>query len=883
MHSGQIRQQFFEFFEAKNHKLVASAPIVNKDDPTLMFTNAGMNQFKDNFLGTKEIEHLRVVDTQKCLRVSGKHNDLEEVGVDGYHHTMFEMLGNWSFGDYFKAEIIEWAYELLTEIYGLPADRLYATVFGGDKGEELDRDEEAAELWEKYLPADRVLDGSKDDNFWEMGSTGPCGPCSEIHIDLRPEAEIRKIPGREMVNKDHPQVVELWNLVFIQYNRLANGQLQPLKQNHVDTGMGFERLCMAIQGKTSNYETDVFTPLLDEIGRITGKKYENLYLPEAKKDIAFRVVADHVRAVAFTIADGQLPGNTGAGYVIRRILRRAVRYYYTFLDWQEPLLYRILGVLAEQFSEVFPELKAQEDFVGKVIREEEKSFLRTLEGGIHRFHMLEAEDKIIRGEDAFLLFDTYGFPIDLTQLMAKEEGLTVDLAGFEASLEQQKAQSRKDAAQKVGDWQIVTQVAGSNFVGYDQTEATDVHITRMRTIERKNKKIHQLVLDWTPFYPEGGGQIGDVGYLEMEGEEKIKVLDTRRENELIVHIVDRLPKDPEKPVSAYINVLRRKRIASNHTATHLLHAALREVLGDHVAQKGSLVAEEYLRFDFSHFEKMTAEELQRVEDRVNEKIEENIVRVEAREIPIEEARKAGARMLFGEKYGEKVRMITFDPEYSRELCGGIHIERTGVIRLFKIVSESAVAAGVRRIEARTGSYALAWLEEKIGELEEIKSLFKSPVKVAGQIRNLMADHDDLKSRVEYFEHLRSREEKVRLLQSAEKYEQYSLIAEYTEDPEGNNLKNIVYELADQLRPAIVVLGNKGDEKAQMMIYIEQDLATQFDLDAGKLIREAAGHIRGGGGGQPFFASAGGKNPAGIPEAVRVVKNKIQQIIETQPA
>lgn len=880
MVSGRVRQQFFEFFESKNHRLLPSAPIVNKDDPSLLFTNAGMNQFKDYFLGTKKIVNPRVVNTQKCLRVSGKHNDLEEVGVDGYHHTMFEMLGNWSFGDFFKAEIIQWAFELLTEVYGLPEDRLYASVFGGDQDDGLARDDEAAELWREFLPESHILDGTKEDNFWEMGDTGPCGPCSEIHIDLRSPEEMEKIPGQDLVNKDHPLVVELWNLVFIQFNRLASGKLESLDQNHVDTGMGLERLCMAIQGKSSNYETDIFSVLIDEIAAITHQKYENQYTDEAKSDIAFRVVADHIRAVAFTIADGQMPGNTGAGYVIRRILRRAVRYYYTFLNWQEPLLHQLVHVLANQMEAVFPELKEQQEFVEKVILEEEKSFLRTLAEGIQRFHMVEAKNEVVAGEDAFLLYDTYGFPIDLTELMAREEGWTVDIPGFEAALEEQKTRSRRDATQKVGDWIILSQEEGSHFEGYDATEIEEAKIVRMRIVERKDEKIHQIVLDRTPFYAEGGGQIGDTGVLVTAEGEEVRVLDTRRENELIIHIVDRLPEYPERSFSARVDSGRQKRIAANHSATHLLHAALGEVLGDHVQQRGSLVAEDYLRFDFSHYEKMTDEQLQKVEDRVNEMIEADIRCTEDREISITRAKEAGARMFFGEKYGETVRMITFDPGFSKELCGGIHVEHTGLIRLFKITSESSVAAGVRRIEARTGGAAIAFLEDQVAELNEIKALFKSPVKVGTQIQNLMRENDQLAGRMKEYELRKKQEAKSKLISFAERGEKFNILAETLEEESGD-LKTLVHELGEQLKPGVVILGNQGDGKAQLFVYIDRALTTEYSLDASALIREVAGKIRGGGGGQPFFASAGGKAPEGVPDAVAALKTKIEELTASE--
>lgn len=879
MQSGEIRQRFFDFFKEKGHKYVPSAPIVNNSDPSLMFTNAGMNQFKDYFLGTKEIVDSRVVDTQKCLRVSGKHNDLEEVGIDSYHHTMFEMLGNWSFGDYFKKEVIDWSWELLTEVYGLASDRLYATIFEGDTKDGLERDEEAYDLWRNYLPEDRILDGSKEDNFWEMGETGPCGPCSEIHIDLRTDEERRKTDGASLVNKDHPMVIEIWNLVFIQFNRMASGDLQTLPEKHIDTGMGFERLCMAIQGKKSNYESDIFTPFIEEIQSITGVKYHNKYGPNEKVDTAFRVVADHLRAVAFTIADGQIPGNSGAGYVIRRILRRAVRYYYTFLDWKQPLLTKLIGLLADRFEVVFPELKAQEDFVARVVKEEEKSFLRTLEDGIQRFNMLEVKGEIVSGQDAFLLYDTYGFPIDLTALMAKEQGLDVDFAGFEKSLKEQKDRSRKDAVQKVGDWNIYKEDKSTEFIGYDHTEAYPVYITRTREVTKKNKKVNQIVLNQTPFYAEGGGQIGDTGILVSQSGQRIKVLDTVRENELIVHIVDQLPEDPVEPFHAEINVARRRATENNHSATHLLHAALRNVLGDHVQQKGSLVSDKYLRFDFSHYEKVTREQLDTIEKIVNAKIGEDIILDERREVPIEQAKEEGATMLFGEKYGEKVRMIIFDEKYSKELCGGCHVSTTSKIRLFRITSESSVASGIRRIEAVTGYSALDYLDREVEELSSIRSLFKNPVNVAGQVENLLQENKELIKELEIVKLAKSQDLKKTLLQKVVDKKGYSVLSAYTDGLDSKNLKNIVFEIADQYSPAIVVIGDQSGESANIMIHIDKSLVERYDLNAGKLIREVSSLIKGGGGGQPFFASAGGKNPDGIPGAIAKLSDLIEAQIE----
>ncbi|GAA5219733.1 alanine--tRNA ligase [Membranihabitans marinus] len=874
MRSVEIRQKFFDFFSDKGHKIVASAPIVNNSDPTLMFTNAGMNQFKDNFLGTKEIIHSRVADTQKCLRVSGKHNDLEEVGLDSYHHTMFEMLGNWSFGDYFKSEAIDWAWELLTKVYGLDGNRLYATIFEGASEDALERDVEAFDLWKKHLPEDRILNGSKKDNFWEMGESGPCGPCSEIHIDLRSEEERAAISGADLVNQDHPLVIEVWNLVFIQFNRLLSGQLEPLPQNHVDTGMGFERLCMAIQGKKSNYETDVFTPFIHEIEKITGFTYSNQYSEEAKVDTSFRVVVDHIRAVAFTIADGQIPGNTGAGYVIRRILRRAVRYYYTFLNWQQPLMYQLIPMLADYFADVFPELQAQKDFVAKVILEEEKGFLRTLEEGIQRFNLLTIENNQVAGEDAFTLYDTFGFPIDLTALMAKEKGYTVDLDGFNTALSQQKERSRKDAVQQVGDWNIVSDVKSTVFKGYDHDSLEGVKVTRMRSVAKKDKEILQLVLDQTPFYAEGGGQIGDRGRLTSANGEVIAVLNTLRENELIVHIVDRFPSDVHGSLKAEIDVTRRKSIENNHSATHLLHAALRQVLGSHVQQKGSLVTDKYLRFDFSHYEKLSTEELAQIESIVQEKITANIPLQEDRSIPIAEAQAKGAMMLFGEKYGDTVRMITFEEDYSRELCGGCHVDATGNLQLFRITSESAIAAGIRRIEAVTGSGAIQYVNNEIEELNSIRALFKNTVGLPGQIQKLQEENKGLQKSLEELKLEGSKQLKTELVNKLEAHNDVMLLAECTDGMDGKILKNMVFEIA-QLHPSsIIVMGDRSETSAQILIYIDKELVSKYELNAGSLIRSISSYIKGGGGGQAFFATAGGKNPDGVAEAVQHIKDDI---------
>jgi alanyl-tRNA synthetase len=722
MTAQQIRQTFLDFFKEKGHAIVPSAPLVVKDDPTLMFTNAGMNQFKDIFLGNRPAKDVRVADTQKCLRVSGKHNDLEEVGVDTYHHTMFEMLGNWSFGDYFKAEAIAWSWELLTEVYKLEKDRLYVTVFEGDEKEGIPASSVALAEWRKLVPDERIVYGNKKDNFWEMGDTGPCGPCSEIHVDCRPDAERALIPGRDLVNNDHPQVIEIWNNVFIQYNRMKDGSLVSLPAKHVDTGMGFERLVRVIQGKSSNYDTDVFTPLITKISAISGVTYG---ATDSKQDIAIRVISDHIRAVSFAIADGQLPGNNGAGYVIKRILRRAIRYGFSFLNLHEPFMHQLVAVLADQMGDAFPELRAQRQLVEKVILEEENSFLRTLSKGIERFnaHVAAMKGTTVDGQFAFELYDTFGFPIDLTELMARERGLTVDTAGFDKGLAEQKERSRAVGTTDNSDWTMLQEGMGQ-FVGYDELEST-VRITRYRKVSSKGKEFYQLVLDRTPFYAESGGQVGDSGSLEAVGQ-RITIFDTKKENDLVLHYSTELPSDPSASFTAKVNTTKRADTAKNHSATHLLHAALREVLGTHVEQKGSLVNENYLRFDFSHFGKITDEEMQRVEAIVNARILENINLNERRNVPIAEAKALGAMALFGEKYGDSVRVITFDPKFSVELCGGTHVKATGEIGLLKVTSEASVAAGIRRIEAVTGSKALELLNDADRKLNDLKNLLKTP-------------------------------------------------------------------------------------------------------------------------------------------------------------
>lgn len=867
MKSAKVRKTFFNFFQGKDHKIVPSAPLVNKDDPSLLFTNAGMNQFKDIFLGNQEPESQRVADTQKCLRVSGKHNDLEEVGLDSYHHTFFEMLGNWSFGDYFKKEAIEWAWELLVETYGIEADRLYATIFEGSRDDGVDEDERAKEIWKQFLPEDRILTFGKEDNFWEMGDTGPCGPCSEIHVDIRSEAERKEKDGALLVNKDHPKVIEIWNLVFIQFQRMEDGKLKKLAKQHVDTGMGFERLCMVLQEKQSNYETDIFLPFIAFLEEKTNKKYKSVYGKDAREDTAFRVIVDHLRAVAFAIADGALPSNTGAGYVIRRILRRAVRYYFSFLDVGKPIMFEMVPLLGKHFGDTFPELMAQEDFISNVIKEEEKSFLRTLSEGLKRIDQFElSEGDVLPGEDAFELYDTYGFPFDLTRLILEEKGAKVDQEGFQEALREQKERSRKDAAQSVGDWIEVLDKKGVDFVGYDQYELKDAKVIKYRTVERKDGKVFQIVLDKTPFYAEGGGQVGDTGFLYF-GDEMVEVLDTKRENELIIHFVDHLPKNIESSVHAKINVERRRKIENNHSATHLLHAALRQVLGDHVQQKGSLVGPEYFRFDFSHFQGMTKEEISEVEQLVNKKIRQNIERAEARQIPIEEAKEAGAMMLFGEKYGDEVRMITFDDQYSVELCGGCHVPATGRIGMLKIVQETSVAAGVRRIEAVTAERAEEYLRAKVDELDTIRTILKNPGSTIDALNALQDENKKLKKKLEQMKQQKASNLKDDLLENAQQVDDFKLILEKVPVSDGKTLKNLAHQLLQELANGVIVLAADVGGKAQIIIAIDKDLTTVKGFHAGNIIKQIAASIQGGGGGQAFFASAGGSQPSGIEEAL----------------
>jgi alanyl-tRNA synthetase len=867
MNAQQIRQKFLDYFATKAHHIVSSAPMVVKDDPTLMFTNAGMNQFKDIFLGNSPVKFPRIANTQKCLRVSGKHNDLEEVGHDTYHHTMFEMLGNWSFGDYFKEEAIAWAWELLTEEFKIDKDRLYVTIFGGDAGDNLSEDTEALEFWKKWISPDRILRGNKKDNFWEMGDTGPCGPCSEIHVDIRNDEDRKSTDGKTLVNESHPLVIEIWNLVFMQYNRMANGSLQSLPAKHVDTGMGFERLCMVLQGKQSNYDTDVFQPVIQKISALCGIKYGE----SSKADVAMRVVADHVRAIAFAIADGQLPSNNKAGYVIRRILRRAVRYGYTFLNLNEPFIYKLIPVLKDQLGSYFTELGAQQSLIEKVIAEEEGSFLRTLSQGINKFNQYVAAnegEKIIKGDFAFELYDTYGFPIDLTSLMAREAGLDVDMEGFSKGLELQKERSRKDASQETGDWVILIDAAEEKFVGYDTLE-TKTRITRYRKVTAKGKEIWQIALETTPFYAESGGQIGDCGFIEVEGE-KINITDTRKENNLIIHLADKLPAHPEAEVKAVVSAEVRLNTASNHSATHLMHHALRNTLGTHVEQKGSYVGPDYLRFDFSHFQKLSNEEIQEIEKQVNEMIRQNSPLDEHRSVPVEEARNAGALALFGEKYGDKVRTIRFGN--SIELCGGTHAASTGQIGMFKIISESAIAAGVRRIEAITAARAEEFFNKQNLLIQEIKELVKNPVDPVRGIKNLLDENIKLKHQIEQMKAEKARELFTELLAGAENINGIKFITHNLEiDPAV--AKDLAFKLIAAENNLVVVLGTDYDKKPGLTVAVSEQLSAGGKYNAVSIIKELAKEIKGGGGGQPHIATAGGKDLNGltnIPEKAKAL-------------
>ncbi len=866
MTSNELRQEFLRFFESKAHHIVPSAPMVVKNDPTLMFTNAGMNQFKDIFLGNAPAKYPRVADSQKCLRVSGKHNDLEEVGHDTYHHTMFEMLGNWSFGDYFKKEAIEWGWEFLTEVLKIDKSCLYVTVFGGDENEGLGKDMEAYEFWKQHIAEDRILLGSKKDNFWEMGDQGPCGPCSEIHVDIRSAEEKAKQPGKDLVNKDHPQVIEIWNLVFMQYNRLANGTLEPLPAKHVDTGMGFERLCMVMQGKQSNYDTDVFQPIIQEIAR----KAELSYGSDEKADVAMRVCADHLRAVAFSIADGQLPSNAKAGYVIRRILRRAVRYGYTFLGFKEPFIYDLVPTLVNQMGKQFEELVKQQDLIKRIILEEEQSFLRTLSNGILKFERYIAETKgnVIGGAFAFELFDTYGFPIDLTELMAKENGWTVDMQCFQKGLDEQKQRSRAAAAVDTDDWVVVHNGQEEHFVGYD-TLTADVEILKYRKVKTKDKEFYQLVFDRTPFYGEGGGQAGDKGSLVC-GDEKVIVFDAKKENNLIVHLVESLPADPSATFVAMVDESKRRRTENNHTATHLLHKALRTVLGTHVEQKGSSVDDMRLRFDFSHFAKLSHDEIRQVERLVNEDIRRNIALEEHRAMPIAEAQKLGAMALFGEKYGEVVRVVKYAD--SVEFCGGTHVSATGNIGSFRIVAESAIAAGMRRIEAVTGIEAENYANALQDQIDALKDLMKNPKDMVAAIQKLMDENATLQKDIAKFHQEQAMAMKKTF---ADKLARSGNFVVEKLDMDLNMLKDMLLSLRTENADMAIVLGSTFGDKPSLLVVLGQNR-----VDAGKnasnIVRQAGKEMQGGGGGQPFFATAGGKNVAGVDKAMEVAKAIIEE-------
>ncbi|MDF2933427.1 MAG: alanine--tRNA ligase [Chryseobacterium sp.] len=866
MTSQEIRQQFLDYFKSKNHLIVPSAPIVLKDDPTLMFSNSGMTQFKDFFLGYKTPTAPRIADTQKCLRVSGKHNDLDDVGRDTYHHTMFEMLGNWSFGDYFKKEAISWAWELLTEVYGIPKENLYVTIFEGDAKENLERDTEAYDLWKQFVSEDRIINGNKKDNFWEMGASGPCGPCSEIHVDLRTPEEKAKISGLELVNNDHPQVVEIWNLVFMQFNRKADGSLENLPARHIDTGMGFERLCMALQQKESNYDTDVFTPLIAKVEELSGKKYTGILTDE--KDIAIRVVVDHIRAVSFAIADGQLPSNGGAGYVIRRILRRGISYAYRFLDRKEPFLFELVAVLQNQMGKFFPELEKQGKLVTEVIKSEEESFLKTIENGLLRVEKLIQQtisegSKVLPSVEVFELYDTYGFPDDLTRIIAEEKGLTIDEAGFEAEMAKQKQRSKKDSASKVYDW-VVLEEKPENFVGYDQIEA-ETYITRYRKVENKDGEFYQVVLSNSPFYPEGGGQIGDKGVLE-NAVESFEVLETKKENGLIISLINGLPKDAGAVFYAKVNATERKNSQANHSVTHLLHEALREVLGTHVEQKGSFVGPDYLRFDFSHFSKMTEEELALIEEKVNSKIKENIALQEFRNIPIQEAIDKGAMALFGEKYGDSVRMIQFGS--SKELCGGTHVKHTSEIGHFKINSESSAAAGIRRIEAISGDKSEEYFKSLEKQVIELSQLLKSK-DIVKSIEKLIEENSALKSEVESLKKEKAKGEIGDWKTAYEHKGDKQLLVKKTSLDAGS-VKDIVFQLKKEIPTSVTIVLSDYDGKPMITVGISDDLAASYQ--AGTIVKDLAKEIQGGGGGNPGFATAGGKNLDGLENAYQKALN-----------
>ncbi len=869
MKSQDIRAKFLSFFEEKEHSIVPSAPMVLKDDPTLMFVNSGMAPFKEYFLGNAQPKNRRIADTQKCLRVSGKHNDLEEVGYDTYHHTLFEMLGNWSFGDYFKKEAISWAWKLLTEVYKIDKNSLYVTVFEGNKEDNLPMDSEAFELWKQWISEDRILMGTKKDNFWEMGDQGPCGPCSEIHVDIRSAEEKVKVKGRDLINKDHPQVIEIWNLVFIQYNRKANGSLESLPNKHIDTGMGFERLCMVLQGVQSNYDTDVFTPIIREIETITDKTYGK----DQKIDVAIRVVADHVRAVAFSIADGQLPSNTGAGYVIRRILRRAIRYSFTFLGQKDPFIYRLINVLVEKMGEAFPELKAQKHLIENVIKEEEHTFLRTLDQGLVLLNQIVegSNSDTISGEKAFELYDTYGFPIDLTALILRERGLKLDEAGFQVEMMKQKNRSRAAGEMSTEDWTVLNDDIDEKFIGYDTLEAK-VKMTRYRKVtSKKEGEMYQLVFDTTPFYPEGGGQVGDKGYLEDAHGDVIYILDTKKENNVIIHFAKNLPKHLDGPFDAVVDAKQRFATECNHSATHLLHQALREILGTHVEQKGSAVHSKYLRFDFSHFSKLTDDELHDVEQFVNARIDGKLPLQEKRNIPIKQALEEGAMALFGEKYGDNVRAVRFGK--SIELCGGTHVKNTGDIWHFKIVSESAIAAGIRRIEAITSNAVKDFYLETSDAYQEMRTLLNNAKEPVKALKNLQDENAMLKKQIENLLKDKAKNIKNDLKSDLTEINGVKFLAKQL-DLDAAGIKDVSFELGNLFDNLFLILGSEQEGKALLSCYISKDLVASKGLNAGQIVRELGKFIEGGGGGQPFFATAGGKNPKGISKAL----NKAQDYI-----
>ena len=872
MTSNQIREAFFEFFREKNHHIIPSAPMVIKNDPTLMFTNAGMNQFKDIFLGNKKPNNLRIANTQKCLRVSGKHNDLEEVGQDTYHHTMFEMLGNWSFGDYFKKEAITWSIEFLVDKLGIDKSRLYATVFEGNKEENLLRDQEAFKFWTQVIDKNRIIDGSKKDNFWEMGDTGPCGPCSEIHVDLRNDKERKKISGRSLINKDHPFVIELWNLVFIQYNRKADGSLETLPKKHVDTGLGFERLSMVIQKKQSNYDTDIFQPVIQKLSRISGKKYGE----KEEWDVALRVVADHLRAVSFSIADGQIPSNNKAGYVIRRILRRAIRYGYTFLGLENPFIYLLVPVLTENIGESFPELKNQQNLIIKVIEEEETSFLKTLDSGISLLNIITDTAKKdnkneVSGKVAFKLYDTYGFPLDLTELILKEKNLSINHIEFENEMKAQKSRSKQAAKVTTEDWTLLKENDTEEFIGYDKLES-DIYITRYRKVIVKGKEQYQLIFNFTPFYATAGGQVGDTGYIESE-KEKIEIIDTISENELFIHLTNKFPEYPQEKFHAVVNKEERLLTANNHTATHLLHYALRKILGNHVEQKGSLVTPDYFRFDFSHFQKVKDTELEKIETLVNSLIRENNEQ-KCYNMPIKEARNKGAIALFGEKYSDTVRVVQYGE--SIELCGGTHVSATGQIGFFKITSENAVAAGIRRIEAITAYKAEKYIRDQLEIINDIKNTFKSSGKILDQVKELITENTKMSREIEVLEKNRLKIIRKNLLSKVVEISEINFIGEIIEINSAGTMRDLAFQMKTEIKNLFLLTGAEINGKANLALMISDNLVKERGLDAVNIIREIAEKINGGGGGQPFFATAGGKNPSGLNDAISMAKKIVSE-------